>query len=305
MKKRVEVVGDCPDCGKKEVQIVARGVYAGVCSTCARRKQNCKARGKEYIPYIDLSEKEREKIDILQKAQAKKKEIEIPEVNKTVKVVENYYQVKAENNPAIAQIIEKPVIQNIFNPLADKESFVKILKEYGCKIPDTQLQDMLDMLISTNELKNILAPIINTDNQFTILDLEQSLNTTERDLQQDWECNGFREIDDIKFKGFLTWRRMLKEAMVFWKQLYQTNIINEMQKIWNVPTNNNEIKQYQITTESISTIFNTKRPFTRVFSAKTKEDAYNDFIKWMAEHQLHENKSKTTITELIKGGKNE
>ena len=106
---------------------------------------------------------------------------------------------------------------------------------------------------------------------------------------------------------------MLKDAMYFWKKLYQTNTLVELKKTWesyitnmtNPPMNNQnekivtvQQKRYQITTESISTIYNTKRPFTRVFYAVSKEEAYDKFVKWMAERQLHEDKSKTTIVEL-------
>ena len=61
-------------------------------------------------------------------------------------------------------------------------------------------------------------------------------------------------------------------------------------------------KRFQITTESISTILNTRRPFTRIFYAETKEAAYEVFKKWMADRQLHEDKTKTTIVELANEG---
>ena len=153
-------------------------------------------------------------------------------------------------------------------------------------------------------------------NQDAMLNLEQVLPIVERKLQYNWEYNGFQEVDDIKFKGFLTWRRVLKGAIFFWKKLYQTNTIVELQKVWNayvntmanpLDNNSNKIattqqKRFQITTDSISTIFNTRRPFTRVFYATSKEDAYEKFVKWMGERQLHEDKSKTTITELSNEG---
>ena len=62
------------------------------------------------------------------------------------------------------------------------------------------------------------------------------------------------------------------------------------------------LKRYQITTESISTIFNSRRPFTRVFYAKNEEDAHEMLVKWFADRQLHENKAKTVITELKADG---
>ena len=68
---------------------------------------------------------------------------------------------------------------------------------------------------------------------------------------------------------------------------------NQNEKIVTVPQ-----KRYQITTKSISTMYNTKRPFTRVFYAASKEEASDKFVKWMAERQLHEDKSKTTVVEL-------
>ena len=108
----------------------------------------------------------------------------------------------------------------------------------------------------------------------------------------------------------------MKGAISFWKDLYKTNALTELSKLLDnasttttevtnkieTPVNNNTLKKYQITTESISTIFNTKRPFTRVFYATSKDEAYDKFIKWMSERQLHENKSKTVITELTQEG---
>ena len=148
-----------------------------------------------------------------------------------------------------------------------------------------------------------------------MLDLEQALNVVERKLQHDWEYNGFQEADDIKFKGFLTWRRVLKGAIFFWKKLYQTNTIIEMQRAWNAYTQDpndkillagdridSTMKRFQITTDSISTIFNTRRPFTRVFYATDKDVAYNMFKQWMADRNLHEDPKKTTIVELKNDG---
>lgn len=315
MRKKLITTGDCPDCGREEVNIITSGLYKGLCETCKRRKQNAKARGKEYIPYLQLSEKERQRIDILQKARNKTKtedEIKIPEVPKTIPVIENYYQVKAENNPAIAHIVEQPVaIKKSLDPLSDQESFVKILRECGCEIPEESLEDVLDVLVNTDKLKDVFMTIAKSNSQQAMLDLEQALNVVERKLQHDWEYNGFQEVDDIKFKGFLTWRRVLKGAIFFWKKLYQTNTIIEMQRAWNAYTHDpndkillagdridSTMKRFQITTDSISTIFNTRRPFTRVFYATDKDSAYNTFKQWMADRNLHEDKSKTTIVEL-------
>ena len=109
----------------------------------------------------------------------------------------------------------------------------------------------------------------------------------------------------------------VKRFNVLLKKLYQTNTIVELQKVWNSYTNaiaNPTIesstdkittvqqRRFQITTESISTIFNTRRPFTRVFYATSQEEAYEKFLKWMNDRQLHEDKSKTTIVELTQEG---
>ena len=321
MRKLERNIGDCPDCGKKEVELMRSGVYEGLCDTCKRRKQNAKARGKEYIPYNDLDEAEKRRIDIFQEAQAKKngieKEIKVEKVE--VKVAENYYQAKAEQNPAIAVELEKPITPKItppvVSPLEDPDSFINTLRGCGCEIPQDTLKEVLNVLVSTDKLKEIFMTIAENDSQDAILDLEQALNVVERKLQHDWEYNGFQEADDIKFKGFLTWRRVLKGAIFFWKKLYQTNALIEMQRAWNAYTQDpndkillagdridSALKRFQITTESISTIFNTRRPFTRVFYAKNEEDAHEMLVKWFADRQLHENKAKTVITELKADG---
>lgn len=316
MRKVNNTIGTCPDCGREDVEITSRGV----CTICRRRQDNMKARGKQYIPYLELSDAEKKKVDISQKAQIKKKEkeksIEIPEIPKTIPVIENYYQVKAENNPALAHVVEQPVvIKKSLDPLSDRTTFVRILRECGCEIPEESLQDVLNILMNTEKLKDIFMTIAKSNSQQAMLDLEQALNVVERKLQHDWEYNGFQEVDDIKFKGFLTWRRVLKGAIFFWKKLYQTNTIIEMQRAWNAYTQdpNDKIllagdridsvmKRFQITTDSISTIFNTRRPFTRVFYATDKDAAYTMFKQWMADRNLHEDKSKTTIVELTNEG---
>ena len=317
MKKEI-LIGQCPDCGAKEVELTSDGL----CKSCKIRKYNMRYRNREYIPYLKLSKKERAIIDAYRARQAGKKktitdtDIEIPMPN--IPIIENYYEVKATQNPAIAHVVEKPITVNTnteteFNPLSDSNSFIAILKECGCTISDETLKDVLQVLLSTDKLKDIFMTIAKSDSQQAILDLEQILNAAERKLQHVWEYNGFQEIDDLKFKGFLTWRRVLKGAIFFWKKLYQTNTIIEMQRAWNSYTQDPSEKillvgdrakstqrRFQITTESISTIFNTKRPFTRVFYAESKDDAYKQFVQWMADRQLHENKGKTTITELTK-----
>jgi ribosomal protein L37AE/L43A len=324
MRKLERNIGECPDCGRNDVELMRSGMYEGLCDTCKRRKQNAKARGKEYIPYKDLSEEDKKRIDVFQEAQAKKNGIvkEIPVEKTEVKVVENYYQAKAEQSPVIKHVveIEKPVIPaptvNV-SPLSDTDSFINTLRGCGCEIPQDTLKDVLNVLVSTDKLKEIFMTIAENDSQQAILDLEQALNVVERKLQHDWEYNGFQEADDIKFKGFLTWRRVLKGAIFFWKKLYQTNALIEMQRAWNAYTADpndkillagdridSTLKRYQITTESISTIFNSRRPFTRVFYAKNEEDAHEMLVKWFADRQLHENKTKTVITELKADGSN-
>ena len=315
MKKLERNIGECKDCGKENVELTTSGMYEGLCSKCKTRKQNMKHRGNEYIPYRELSEDERKRVDTLQEAQAKrneeKKEIAVEKTE--VRVVENYYQAKAEQSPAVKLVeMEKPIIPATkVNPLSDPDSFINTLRGCGCEIPQDTLKNVLDVLVSTDKLKDVFMTIARDDSQDAILDLEQALNVVERKLQHDWEYNGFQEADDIKFKEFLTWRRVLKGAIFFWKKLYQTNALIEMQRAWNAYTQDpndkillagdridSTLKRYQITTESVSTIFNTKRPFTRVFYAKNEEEAHEMLVKWFADRQLHENKAKTVITEL-------
>ena len=320
-------IGICPDCGKE-----AELTVQGICAKCRTRKANMKYRNKEYVPYINLSEEEKKKIDIRQITNSKEyrqnhnkkeivEEIPIPEIP----IIENYYEVKATQNPAIAHVIEKPLISekpdtfkiqsNKFDPLSDQQSFIAILRECGCTISEESLKETLNVLVATDKLKDILMAVAKDENQDTMLNLEHMLNVVEKKLQHNWEYNGFQEADDIKFKGFLTWRRVLKGAIFFWKKLYQTNSIVEMKKAWDAYTadpNEKQLmagdrinsiqKRFQITTESISTIFNTRKPFTRIFYATSKEEAYEKFVKWMSERQLHENKSKTTIVELSQEG---
>ena len=327
MRKRTN--GVCPDCGK-ETELTIQGI----CVKCKTRKANMKYRNKEYVPYINLSEEEKRKIDIRQITNSKeyrenhnKKEEVIEEIPMPeIPVIENYYEVKATQNPAIAHVVEKPIMvenptqleikkSNAFDPLSDQRSFIAILRECGCTISEESLKETLDVLIATDKLKDILMTVAKDENQDTMLNLEHMLNVVEKKLQHNWEYNGFQEADDIKFKGFLTWRRVLKRAIFFWKKLYQTNTIVEMKKAWDAYTadpNEKQLmagdrinsiqKRFQITTESISTIFNTRKPFTRIFYATSKEEAYEKFVKWMSERQLHENKNKTTIVELTQEG---
>ena len=334
-KMRKTNIGVCPDCGKEDVTITSQGI----CVKCRTRKSNAKNRNREYIPYINLPEEEKRKIDNMQvantEAHNKKKKEETTNINvideipiPNIPMIENYYEVKATQNPAIAHIVEKPIqveqpkpveVQKPtlrkFDPLSDQMSFIAILRECGCTISEESLKETLDVLVATDKLKDILMTVAKDENQDTILNLEHMLNVVEKKLQHNWEYNGFQEADDIKFKGFLTWRRILKGAIFFWKKLYQTNTIVEMKKAWDAYTadpNEKQLmagdrinsiqKRFQITTESISTIFNTRKPFTRIFYATSKEEAYEKFLKWMSERQLHENKSKTTIVELTQEG---
>ena len=320
MRKKIELEGVCPDCGKEVTNITSQGI----CVKCRTRKANAKHRQKEYIPYINLPAEEKAKIDSMQVSNSRKheeikEEVLEPVLEMKVPDNETYYQAKATQSPVPMRTVAntKITVEKTIDPLSDQFSFISVLKECGCDISEEDLKQLLDVLVATDKLKDILMKVADDTIQDTMLNLEQVLPTAERKLQYNWECNGFQEVDDIKFKGFLTWRRMLKGAMYFWKKLYQTNTLVELKKTWesyitnmtNPPMNNQnekivtvQQKRYQITTESISTIYNTKRPFTRVFYATSKEEAYDKFVKWMAERQLHEDKSKTTIVELSSEG---
>lgn len=311
-KMRKLLTSTCPDCGEKGVEITSQGI----CVKCRQRKTNAKANGKEYVPYVKLSKTEQEKIDTMRRAQDKKKAelSKIPSIQIPAPSFD-YYKAKAEQKPVpqIALPVAKP--QPILDPLSDEKSFVTILKECGCEIPDVKLKEILDVLTATDKLKDSLLTIAKSENQDALLDLEQMLNVAERKLQHNWEYNGFQDVDDIKFKGFLTWRRALKGSIYFWKALYSTNTLIELQKAWSAyvadPTKKVTLsrdrtssiqKRYQITTETTSTIFNTRRPFTRVFYATSQDEAYETMVKWLSDRQLHEDKSKTKIVELTSEG---
>lgn len=314
MRKAIIKTGTCLDCERENVKLTAQGL----CEKCIKRKHNAKHNKKEYIPYKDLSEKEKHMVDRMIEGHNKKKKDDIIEespIELKIPSNENYYQAKATQTPVQThsiKIAKETDAKKILDPLSNQSNFIQTLRDYGCEIPENNLKNILDVLITTDKLKNIFIAILNNDNQDTMLNLEQTLNVVEKKLQHNWECNGFQETDDVKFKEFLTWRRILKDAISFWKKLYQTNALTEMQKAWDVYTSDSNDKQllttedkvntvqkkYQITTESISNIFNTKRPFSRVFFAISKDDAYKKFTKWMEDHLLHENKPKTVITEL-------
>ena len=255
MKEETEI---CPDCGKKA--ILNRN---GICKQCNRRRTNMKYHKKTYIPYIKLSKKERDRIDRLHRAHSKKPVIKTDSVKLTAPDSNDYYTAKANQT----KVTTHPISPTNTNT---QESFIDTLRDCGCEIPEQSLNDVLEVLINTNKLKDIIMTIAQDDNQQAMLDLEQTLNVAERKLQHDWEYSGFQTEDDKKFKNFLQWRRMLKGAMFFWRKLYQTNTIIEMKKAWDYYTQdphtktvlagdannlNSNIKRFQITTESISTIF--------------------------------------------------
>lgn len=320
MRKKVtsHPIGTCPDCGQENVPINIHGI----CEKCYVRKVNATRRGKEYIPYVNLSEEGKRRVDVYKEAQRRRNEmaqpVEVEAVVPKIQSSENYYQSKASKNTETVPTpssVQRPIQFNS-DPLSDPDSLIKTLRGYGSEIPEENLKEVLNVLISTDKLKDVFLTVASNDNQQAMLDLDQALNVVERKLQHDWEYNGFRAEDDIKFKSFLTWRRTLKGAIFFWRKIYSTNILIELQRAWESyiadPTEKtvlsgermtSALKRYQITTDSISTIFNTRKPFTRVFYAMTKEDAYKMFVKWMADRQLHEDKSKTTIVELSGDGK--
>lgn len=284
-------LGTCPDCDKTNVQITSQGI----CAQCRARKANAKFSKRKYVPYNKLSEEDRKKVDTLQKAHTSKSSITETAKKPTEKKQEALNVSELDSKLNIACIIST-------------------LNNCGCEIPEIKLKEILNVLAATDKLKEILTTITENENQDAMLNLEHMLNVAERKLQHDWEYNGFKDEDDIKFKSFLTWRRTLKSAIYFWKKLYSTNTLLELQKLWSAyiadPTEkvvlsrekiDSIIKRYQISTETISTIYNTRRPFTRVFYAISEEEARRLFTQWLSDRQLHEDKSKTTVVELSSG----
>jgi hypothetical protein len=286
--------GTCPDCGR-EANITSQGI----CAFCRQRKTNARNRNNEYIPYILLPEEARRRSESISVGLRK---------NREEKIVTKPTAIRAKTTPVNKTMENRNIIDG-----------VRILRECGSEIPEDTLKNVFQVLDATDKLKSIFTIITHSTSQQAILDLDQALNVAERKLQHDWEYNGFREEDDIKFKGFLTWRRSIKGNIFFWKKLYSTNTLVELQRAWNAYTSDptekvvlhgdrdnlsSRLKRYQITTESISTILNTRRPFTRVFYATNKEEAYKSFVDWLGDRQLHENKSKTTIVELDAEGTN-
>lgn len=276
-------IGTCPDCGEKKVALTCQGI----CEKCRVRKFNMKSRGKEYIPIINLSKEEKQKVQ-----NRRRKEEDTNNIDDDLMIA-----VKS------ARIDQSSILS--------RDAFTKMLEEYGCEITEDNLNELLEVLLATDKLKSTIMTIAKDDCQQAMLNLEQALNVLERKLQHNWEYNGFNTEDEIKFKGFLTWRRTLKGAIFFWKKLYQTNVVVELQKAWNAYVSDpneklllagdkitSDLKRFQITTETISTILNTRRPFTRIFYAQTEDDAHEIFVKWLTDRQLHEDPKKTTIVEL-------
>ena len=298
----------CPDCGKERDELTVQGI----CAKCKTRKNNAIHRRKVYIPYINLSEEEKLKIDHMQSASTKAYEEKRKKLNSNnnteeiplldIPTIENYYEVKATQNPAIAHTTKKP---NIIN----QTNIVDMLSEYDAIIPNETLKEILNVFSSLKESKNIKQILINIfKNKSTIINLENIIDDIEKKLQYKWESNLFQGDADTKFKNFLIWRNSIKESIDFLKDIYQiedttNNDIKQSQLNNNSDSNDNSNsdvkKKFQITTETISTIYNTKRPFTRIFYATSKDEAYKDFVTWITERQLHENKDKTIITELV------
>ena len=321
MMKKIEINTNttiCPDCGKEVAELTSQWI----CERCRTRKSNARSRHKEYRPYISLTEKEKAKIDRMQTANSKSARLkrgesiedieadlkQIPIPTPKIPIVENYYEAKATQNPVTIQATEN---QSIQTTSLNQGNFIDTLKKYNCELSEDILKDIMQVLIATDDkFKNIFMTAIKNSNKNAILNLEQELDIIEKKLQNDWESNGFQEADDIRFKNFLTTRKSLKESILFWKQLYQIGSFAELQKNENKEetiqtstddaktTNKFRLKKYQVSTESISTILNTRRPFSRVFYATSKEQAYSMFVKWMSERQLHEDKDKTNIIEL-------
>lgn len=318
----------CPDCGEENVKIT----LMGICDRCRSRKFNAEHRGKTYIPYINLSEKEKIKIDHMRMASAKahkerkeKQQQQNLEVIKDIpmpnlSVAENYYEIKAMHNNSETESVTKeiPSVHKsshvvILDSSSDQMKFIDILKECNPDILESneELKEVLNILITTDKIKDTFMMALKNKNKNIILNLKHILNISEKKLQSNWENNGFQEIDDLKFKEFLTWKKILKESISFWDKLYSIDIISEMKKIVSMNLDDVDIlksepkksitqeeKKFKVTTDSISIIFNTKRPFTRVFYAKSKEEAYEKFLEWMSKNQLREDKDKTKIVEL-------
>lgn len=297
-KKKYITNGVCQDCGREDIPLTINNI----CKRCETRRINSRNRNTPYIPYKDLTEKQKRRIDSLIMAQNKrneeKKKITLPPVDlKDLEAPdsENYYQAKATQTPVSTHTMKKAIRKEDFNPLSDQKNLIRILKLYNCEISEEDIQNILNKLVAVDKIRNILADTsIEIKEEDKLSKLEQSLDTVEKQLQADWENSGFQEIKDLEFKGFLIWKKFFKTNIPFWKQLQQINFPNKVEEVKEVVGE----KRFQVTTESISTIYNSKRPFTRIFCATSEDDAHKQLSEWLHDHQLHENKTKTVITEL-------
>lgn len=290
----------CSDCG----EIVEKLTTTGICYKCDQRKSNASHRGKTYIPIRCLSEQEQSKILAMRRAQALLHEAKAKDITKS----ETAPIDTSANTIKVSKIEDKDVDIN------------EILKKYGYTISNTEFDEATNVLnnIYTTEtlLEKLLADIINEKIKTTIFTLDQAIEVIEKKLQYEWENADFNDTDTKTFKNFLKWRRTIKTAIMFWKKLYQSSAVADINKLITETkdTTNNDVagdttdtatstadtlRRYQITTETYSTILNTRKSFTRVFRAKTKGEAYMDFKKWLADRQLHENEKKTSIIELF------
>lgn len=282
--KAVYQIGVCPDCGREEVEINS---IHNICRTCLTRKRNSINRRKEYIPYVNLSMGEKRRVDA-------------HVVNKSCVMTHD------KNNEII---IAKDVDNNTDNFNTDQ--FIKILQDCGSEMSVEKLKALLEVLFSIDKLKCIVSIITESDQQQNMLDLEQMLNVAENKLQHDWEYNNFNNEYDALFKNFLLMRRQLKQCIFFWKKIYQTGVLIELKTrldsynsdpsdktLVNSRRTTSVLKRYKITTNSISTILNTRKPFTRIFYATDEADARNQLTTWLKDRQLHEDKSATVVTLL-------
>lgn len=231
------IMGKCTDC-ERTIEIISYGIYAGLCATCKQRKQNAKARNREYIAYKDLTEEMKKNIDnrriIQQKNYEKRRQIQQRNEEPIILKVpdgENYYSNKANQTEITEHLMMSPINKKNSQNQID---MIQTLLNNGCEIPEEALQTILEVLSNTDKLKEIFSVIAKNDNQHILLDLKHTLNTVERKLQCDWELSGFQQEKDIEFKNFLLWRKTLKNSLLFWENLYQTDIITKIQKILDI-----------------------------------------------------------------------
>lgn len=272
-------LGTCPDCGSKNIEITSQGI----CTKCRQRKINMRNRGKEYVPYKDLDLKSEDKRFI-------RKPTSLPtDTNNKDNKNKNKNKIKSKN---------------------DKQWLTDILTSHGCTIKEDTLSDVLDILLLTDKIKDILG---NDENKQAMIDLEDMLNIIERKLQHNWEFNTFSNEDEAIFKEFLTHRRVLKAGIFFWKKLENATTIIDFQKtcdMYRKDPNTKMVldsdtkrlqsprKRYQVSTYSISNIYNTRKPFTRIFYARSEEDAHAELVRFLSERNLIEDTTHTSILEL-------